>query len=120
MKTMTGSMSASSRASITSVRRGEASRAVAQSLGPTGQAPDALVEGRRLRVETPVGQQGDEVDPAAPLLGDGHVVTQFHRPVRLDDHLGGTVDRTEPGPETGRVRHRGRQADEDDVGPGPG
>ena len=115
MKTMAGSMSRWSRASMISVRLGEVSAGVAQAPRAPGQPGHALVEGRRLGMEAAVVEQRDEVDPAGALLADGDVIAQLHGPVTFHDHLGRTVDRAQPGPELRGVGHGRRQTYEDDV-----
>ncbi len=89
---------------------------VAHAAGAPGQARHALVEGQRLGVDLAVVQQGHELDAAAPLLGDGHVIAQLDGPMRLDDHLGRTAHGTEPGAELVGVGNRRRQAHEHHVG----
>ena len=107
MKVMAGSMSC----------RGQ----VLDHLGPAGH-PEAvpriptapLVQCRAVGVGLSCPEQRQDGEPFAPPLGDGEVMMQGHRPVRLDHDLRRPPHRGEPGAEVGRVADGGREAHEGD------
>ena len=91
---------------------------VPHTAGASGQTRHPLVEGQGLGMGLAAVEQRHELDPTAPLLGDGDVVAQLDGAMLLDDDFGGTAHAGEPGTELLGIGHRGRQAHEHDLGRG--